>query len=51
MHKRRWLARVRDDIREKGLSLEERYDRGTWRRISSRSTPHKSEIEMKGKKM
>ena len=35
MPERRQLARVRDDIREKGLSGEERYDPATWRRISS----------------
>ena len=29
--KRRWLDRVRDDIKEKGLSGEELYDRVTWR--------------------
>ena len=28
-HKRRWLDRVRDDIKEKGLSADEVYDRGT----------------------
>ena len=32
---RRWLDSVRDDIKEKGLSGEELYDRATWRRISS----------------
>ena len=31
--KRRWLDRVRDDIKEKGLSGEEVYDRATWRRM------------------
>ena len=33
--KRRWLDRVRDDIKEKGLSAEEVYDRDTRRRTSS----------------
>ncbi len=30
------------DIKEKGLSREEVYDRGTWRCISSYIDPHKS---------
>ena len=38
--KRRQLAGVRDDIREKGLSLGERYDHGTWRRIYRHNRPH-----------
>ena len=29
---RRWLDKVRDYIREKGLSADELYDRATWRR-------------------
>ena len=33
--KRRWLDRVRDNMKEKGLSADEVYDRATWRRISS----------------
>ena len=33
--KRRWLDRVRDDIKERGLFGEEVYDRATWRRDSS----------------
>ena len=38
--KRRWLDRVRDDIKEKGLSSgEEVYDRVTWRRMSSYINP------------
>ena len=41
--KRRWLDRVRDDIKEKGLSADEVYGHATCRRISYRtSTPHKS---------
>ena len=36
--KRRWLDRVRDDIKEKGLSAEEVYDRATLRCIVHR--PH-----------
>ena len=37
--KRRWLDRVRDDIKEKGLSEEDVYDRATWRRMSSDIDP------------
>ena len=33
--KRRWLDRVTDDIKEKGLSADDVYDRTTWRRMSS----------------
>ena len=33
--KRRWLDKVKDDIKEKGLSAEEVYDRAAWRRMSS----------------
>ena len=33
--KRRWLDKVKDDIKEKGLSADDVYDRGTWRRMSS----------------
>ena len=33
--KRRWLDKVKDDIKEKGLSADEVYDRATWRRMSS----------------
>ena len=42
---RRWLDRVRDDIKEKGLLGEEVYDHATNRS----STPHKSGNKMKGK--
>ena len=38
--KRRWLDRVRGDIKEKGLSAEQVYDRATWRHISSNIEPH-----------
>ena len=31
--KRRWLDRVRDDMKEKGLSADEVYDCDTWRRM------------------
>ena len=37
--KRRWLDKVRDDIKEKGLSADEVYDRVTWRRMSSYIDP------------
>ena len=37
--KRRWLDKVRDDIKEKGLSADEVYDRVTWRRVSSYTDP------------
>ena len=38
-HKRRWLDKVKDDIKEKGLSADEVYDRATWRRMSSYIDP------------
>ena len=37
--KRRWLNRVRDDIKEKGLSAKKVYDHATWRRVSSYIDP------------
>ena len=37
--KRRWLVKVRDDIKEKGLSGEEMYDCATWRYMSSYIDP------------
>ena len=47
---RRWLDKVRDDIKENGLSGEEMYHRATWRRICHRtSTPHKSVNKMNRK--
>ena len=30
---RRWIDKVKDDIKEKGLSADEVYDRATWRRM------------------
>ena len=33
--KRRWLDKVKDDIKEKGLSADDMYDRAMWRRMSS----------------
>ena len=36
---RRWLDKVKDDIKEKGLSADEVYDRATWRRMSSYIVP------------
>ena len=38
-HKRRWLDKVKDDIKEKGLSVDDVYDRVTWRRMSSYIDP------------
>ena len=35
---RRWLDRVRDDIKEKGLSTNEVYDHATCRRRRRRGT-------------
>ena len=35
----RWLDKVKDDIKEKGLSADEVYDRATWRRMSSYIDP------------
>ena len=32
---RRWLYKIKDDIKEKGLSAVDVYDRATWRRMSS----------------
>ena len=40
MPKRRWLDRVRDDIKEKGLSADDVYDRATCRRMSSYIATH-----------
>ena len=37
--KRRWLDKVKDDIKEKGLSAGDVYDRATWRRMSSYIDP------------
>ena len=37
--KRRWLDKVKDDIKEKGLSVDDVYDRATWRRMSSYIDP------------
>ena len=36
--KRRWMDKVKEDIKEKGLSADDVYDRATWRH-----TPHKSD--------
>ena len=48
--KRRWLARVRGDIKDKGWSGEEVYDCAAWRRVSSNIDPNKSGNKMKKKK-
>ena len=37
--KRRWLDKVKDDIKEKGLSSDDVYDRATWRRMTSYIDP------------
>ena len=37
--KRRWLDKVKDDIKEKGLSVDDVYDRATRRRMSSYIDP------------
>ena len=37
--RRRWLDKVKDDIKEKGLSADDVYDRATWRRMSSYIDP------------
>ena len=37
--KRRWLDKVKYDIKEKGLSADDVYDRATWRRKSSYIDP------------
>ena len=42
--KRRWLDKVKDDIKEKGLSAAEVYDRATRRVCHGTSTPHKSGV-------
>ena len=34
-----WLVKVKDDIKEKGLSADDVYDRATWRRMSSYIDP------------
>ena len=34
-----WADCVKDDLREKGLSGEEVYDRAAWRRLSSHIDP------------
>ena len=36
--KRRWLDRVRDDIKVKALSGEEVYNRAKWKRTSSHTS-------------
>ena len=34
-----WLDKVKDDIKEKGLSADEVHERATWRRMSSYIDP------------
>ena len=49
--KRGWLDKVKDDIKQKGLSADDVYDSATWRRMSSyiNPTPHKSGNKMEKK--
>ena len=47
--KRRWLEKVKDDIKEKGLSADDVSDRTTRRRISAYIDPHKSGNKMNEK--
>ena len=35
----RWLDKVKDDIKDKGLSADDVYDRATWRRMPSYIDP------------
>ena len=37
--KRRWLDKVKDDIKEEGLSADDVYHRATWRRMLSYIDP------------
>ena len=37
--KRRWLDKIKDDIKEKGLSADHVYGSATWRRMSSYTDP------------
>ena len=37
--KKGWLGRMKDVIKEKGLSADEVYDHATWRRMSSYIEP------------
>ena len=47
----RWLDKVKDDIKENGLSADDVYDRATWMRMPSYiATPHNSGNKMKEKK-
>ena len=45
---RMWFDKVKDDIKEKGLSADDVYDRATWSRVYS--TPHNCGNNMKRKK-
>ena len=50
--KRRWLDKVKDDIKEKGLSVDDVYDSATVQGgvCHRTSTPHKSGNKIKEKK-
>ena len=37
--KRKWMDKVKDDIKEKGLSADDVHDCATWRRMSSYIDP------------
>ena len=41
---------MRDNIKEKGLSADDAYDRATWRRMYRKSTRYKSGNKMNRKK-
>ena len=44
--KRRWLDKVKDDIKEKGLSADDVYDRATWRHMSDEGEEEDSFLEI-----
>ena len=48
--KKRWFDKLRDDIKEKGLSGEEVYNDATWRHMPSYIDPQKSWNKTKRKK-
>ena len=43
--KGRWLDKVKDDIKEKGMSADEVYDRSKRRRMSSYTDPMHINVE------
>ena len=44
------MDKVKDDIKEKGLSANDVYDPATWRRMLSYIDPHKSGTKIKSRK-